>query len=194
MVQNCVAPSKCRRCGPACSGKHARALHEPYVRSSVGGGNGSSDLSKVIDTETRESSSDDEQPIVRKLTPNNNNTVLLCTSAVRVINRSTGESALAYGQHDTASQATLISVRLKYELNLAVDKKRNVTIRTLAQQTTSRGELREFTLQSLSTNETFQIKNTLVVPEFADNEGTLPHAVDVKNLEHFQGMTIPVIA
>ena len=26
MVQNCMAPSKCRRCGPACSSKHAGAL------------------------------------------------------------------------------------------------------------------------------------------------------------------------
>ena len=73
-------------------------------------------------------------------------------------------------------------------------KKLNITIRTLAQQTTSKGKLTEFTLKSLSTDETFQIKNSLVVPEFADDEGTLPHAVNVENLEHFQGVTIPVIA
>ena len=144
MVRNCMAPLKCRRCGPACSGKHAGALHAFYVRSSVGGGNGGSGLSKVIDTETSQSSSDDEQPIVRISTPNTNNTVLLRTSAVRVINRSTGRSTLVYGQHGTASQATLISERLKNELNLAVDKKRNVTIRTLAQQTTSSGGLRVY--------------------------------------------------
>ena len=77
----------------------------------------------MTDTETRESSSEDEQPIVRKLTPNNNNTVLLRTSAVRVINPSTGRSTLVYVQHDTALQATLISERLKNEFNLAVDKK-----------------------------------------------------------------------
>ena len=136
MVRNCMAPSKCRWCGPACSNKHAGALHELYVRSRVGSGNRSSGLSKVIETETRESSFEDEQPIVRKLTPNNNNTVLLCTSAVRVINPSTGRSTLVYAQHDTASQATLISERLKNK-NLVVDKKRNITIRTLAPQTTS---------------------------------------------------------
>ena len=103
VVRNCMASLKCRRCGPACSSKHDGALHELYVRSRVGSGNGSSGLSKVIDTETRESSSEDEQPIVRKLTPNNNNTVLLCISAVRVINPSTGRSTLVYEQHDTAS-------------------------------------------------------------------------------------------
>ena len=69
MVRNCMAPSKCRRCGPECSSKQAGALHELYVQSCVGSGNGSSSLSKVIDTETREPSSEDEQPIVRKLTP-----------------------------------------------------------------------------------------------------------------------------
>ena len=123
-----------------------------FVRSCVGSGSGSSSLSKVIDTETRESSSEDEQPIVRKLTPNNNNTVLLSTNAMRVINPNTGRFTLVYAQHDTASQATLISEKLKNELNLTVDKKRNITIRTLAQQTTSSGGLTEFTLQSLSTD------------------------------------------
>ena len=29
--------------------------------------------------------------------------------------------------------------------------------------------------------------------EFADDEGTLPHAVNVEKLEHFQGVTISVI-
>ena len=74
VVRNCIARLKCRRCGPASSSKHAGALHDLYVQSRVGSGNGISGLSKVIDTETRESSSEDEQPIVRKLPPNNNYT------------------------------------------------------------------------------------------------------------------------
>jgi len=45
--------------------------------------------------------------------------VLLRTSAVRVINQTTGRSTLAYAQHDTASQA-LISDSLKQELGLEV--------------------------------------------------------------------------
>ena len=159
MVRNWMAPLMCRRCGSSCSSKHSGSRYELCVWSQVGGGNGSSGLSKVIDTETRESSSENEQHMVRKLTLNKNNTVLLCTSAVRVFNPSTGRSTFVYGQHDTASQATIISERLKNELYLAVDKKRNKTIRTLAQQTTSSGGLTElFTLQLLSIDETFQIK------------------------------------
>ena len=48
------------------------------------------------------------------------------------------------------------------------------------------GGLTEFTLQSLSTDEIFQIKNALVVPEFADDEGTLFHAV---NVEKFRALS-----
>ena len=59
--------------------------------------------------------SDGEQAVVRKLKPNHN-VVLLRTSAVIVINPDTGKSTLAYMQHDTASQATLISESLKTEL------------------------------------------------------------------------------
>ena len=70
-------PFKVSQVRPACSSKQASALHELYVRFCVGIGNGSSGLSKVIDTETRESSSEDEQPKARKLTPNNSsNTVI----------------------------------------------------------------------------------------------------------------------
>ena len=92
-----------------------------------------------------------------------------------------------------ASQATLISERLKNELDLNVDTKSAVTIRTLADQTTKSGGLAEFILQSLTTNEKFENKKALVVPEFTDDERTLPHAVNVKNLDHFKGVEIPVI-
>ena len=44
------------------------------------------------------------------------NTVLLGTSAVKVINPGTGKATLAHAQHDTASQATLISKSLRNEL------------------------------------------------------------------------------
>ena len=44
----------------------------------------------MLDTETRESSYEDKQPVVKKLTPDDSNTVLLCTSAGKAINPSTG--------------------------------------------------------------------------------------------------------
>ena len=95
------------------------------------------------------------QPVVRKLTPKNNN-VLLRTSAVRVINPSSGKSVLAYAQHDSASQATLISERLKNELDLNVDTKSAVTIRTLADQTI----LKVVALQSLFYSHSLLMKSS----------------------------------
>ena len=59
-----MVPSRCRRCVPATSSKHASALHELYARFHVGGENGSSGPSNVLDTETREFSSEDKQPAV----------------------------------------------------------------------------------------------------------------------------------
>ena len=72
---------------------------------------------------------------------------MLRTSVVRVINPSTKKSTLAYAQHDTAAQLTLISKMLKNELNLGVDKNRTMTIRIPTQQTTSNGRMIEFTLR-----------------------------------------------
>ena len=115
VVKNCNLPSKCRRCGPKSGSNHAGALHESYAQSrcvDVGAENNVS--FNVLDNDNI--TIERNPPVVRKLTPNYNN-VLLRTSAVRVINPCSGKSVLAYAQHDTASQATLISERLKNELD-----------------------------------------------------------------------------
>ena len=54
---------------------------------------------------------------------------------MRVINPRTGKSTLANAQHDTASQATLLSKRLIEELELGINTDYNLTIRTLTDQT-----------------------------------------------------------
>ena len=84
-------------------------------------------------------------------------------------------------------------MRLKNELNLAVDKKRNITIRTLAQQTTSSCGLTEFTLQLLSTDEIFQIKNACCA-KVCWRWRHSSSSCERRKLEHFQGVTIPIIA
>ena len=117
---------------------------------------------------------------------------MLRTSAVKVINPTTGESTLAHAQHDTASQATLISEKLREELNLDV-KPDKVIIHTLAEQTTKCGGLTEFNLQSLCDNKIHPIKNALVVPDFVEEDGFLPHMVNVSHLEHFKGVDIPTV-
>ena len=198
VVRNCMFPSKCRRCGPKPTNKHAGVLHEFYFQSrSVNDGAAEIEKSRGPVSERRASeppNNDDQVLVSRKTIPVKNNNVLLRTSAVRVVNPHTGKSTLVYAQHDTASQATLVSERLINELNLKVDTNHSISIRTLAQQATRSVGLVEFNLQSLSTDETFEIKNALAVPEFMNDEGALPHAVNVEQLEHFKGVKIPVLS
>ena len=89
---------------------------------------------------------------------------MLRTSAVRVINPVTGKSTLAYAQHDTASQATLISKSFRDELGLATKTDHAITILTLAEQTMHSGGLTNFEIESLSNKETFAIKNAFGCP------------------------------
>ena len=79
-------------------------------------------------------------------------------------------------------------------MNLEVNSDSGVTIRTLAEQTTNSEGLTQFTIQSLTNNKKFDIERALIVQEFADEESTLPHSVNVTRLEHFRGVKIPVIS
>ena len=75
--------------------------------------------------------------------------------------------------------------------------KRNVdsvkSIRIFGEGTMSCKGLTNFNHESLSSGENFAIKDTLVVPEFVDNEDTLPHRVDTLDLMHFNGVEIPTL-
>ena len=98
-------------------------------------------------------------------------------------------SSLVYAQHDTGSQATLISEKLKDELDLDVEND-SIIIWTLAEQTMTSKGLVIFELQSLSDNAVYFVNDALVVPDFLDDEGHLPHAVKVAYINHFQGVEI----
>ena len=141
-------------------------------------------------------SSDGDRPrTVSKLVPEIANTnVLLRASAVRVINPLPGNSTLVYAQYDTASHATLVSEKLAHELDLNVNTHHALNIRTFAKQTTKSARFTKFKLQSLTTNEVFEIKDALVVLNFMDDEGALPHLVNARNLNHFKGIEIPLIS
>ena len=110
-----------------------------------------------------------------------------------MINQTTGYSTLAYAQHDTAPQTTLISDSLREEPGLEVTTDPSITIRTLADQTASCIGKTDFSLESLVTGDNYKITGALVVPAFFDDKSTLPHAVDMSKLKHFHGVEIPVI-
>ena len=119
--------------------------------------------------------------------------VMLCTSAVRLINPVTRKSTTAYAQHDTTSQATLISKSLRDELGLAAKTVHAITTNTLAEQTMCSGGLTYFEIESLSNKRNLCYKNALVVPDFIDDENVLPHAVNTQKLGHFKGVKTPTI-
>ena len=135
LARNCPSRCKCRKCGPNCRAKHSSAIHDCYESQTVGAAGetkaapGSPVASSVANTPTNNVKN------VLKVRVAEEGTVLLRTSAVRVINQTTGCSTLAYAQHDTASQATLISDSLREELGLEVTTDPFITIRTLADQT-----------------------------------------------------------
>ena len=190
-MRNCAFPSKCRICGPQCRNKHAGALHECYDWINLGAADMVDQVSRPIPapkTNCRES----QDYTCRKLNSVDNGVVLLRTSAIRVINPNTGKSTLAYAQHDTASQVTLISDALKTELGIETNSDPNVKIRSLSDETVDCKGRTAFKLESLHTGEKFVIENALVVPQFSDDNSTLPHSVDVTELKHFQGTHVPV--
>ena len=88
----------------------------------------------------------------------------------------------------------LVSERLVNELDLNVNPDHALNIRTLAEQTTKSAEFTELKLQSLTTNEVFEIKDAVVVSNFINYEGALPHSVNVRKLNYFKGVEIPVIS
>ena len=116
------------------------------------------------------------------------------TSAVKIVNPATGKSSLVYAQHNTASQATLISETLKVELGLRATPDPAVSLRTLTNEKVSSGGRTNFKLESLYSGEQFDINGAVVVPQFSDDENTLPHAIDTSTLEHFEGVHIPVVS
>ena len=68
-----------------------------------------------------------------------------------------------------------------------------MTIRTLADQRVSIGVTTNFELESLDFGEQFVISDALVVSQFLDDANILQHAVDVSELDHFEGVHIPVV-
>ena len=188
-VRDCPHPSKCRKCSPNCQNKHSGALHDYYVEGSK---TGESVNTGPYSTPVENDKNDKQSLNVHKIRAHENSIILLRTSAVKIANPLTGKSTLAYAQHDTASQATLISDDLKSELGLKVTPDPAVSLRTLADLPVASGGRTNFKLESLHSGEEFMVRDAFVVPKFSDDVNTLPHAVDTTTLKHFQGVRIPV--
>ena len=105
---------------------------------------------------------------------------------MRVRNPNTVTSTLAYAQHDTASQTTLISRTLCYELNVETKTDSTLTLRTLSDQTAVTKGRTDFELW----RKVFHTE-CLCCALFNDDENVLPHAVNTAGLEELQGSKHP---
>ena len=102
-VRDCPLDCKCTGCRTKSMNKHTSALHELFSKKCNGFGTVTTANKDAVYSENVNS----EPLISRKMVPNGGR-ILLRTSAVRIINRTTGESTLTYAPHDTATQATLV--------------------------------------------------------------------------------------
>ena len=129
-TRNCLSRRKCRKCGPNCRAKQFSTIHDCYESQTVGaaGETKAAPTSPIVSSVCSISTNDVKN--VLKVRVAEEGTVLLRTSAVKVINQATGRLTLAYAQHDTASQAILISDSLREELGLEVTTDSSITIRT----------------------------------------------------------------
>ena len=189
IVQNCPRSTKCRKCGPRSQNKHATALHECFISPNTGAADKTSDVPR---SKTETTQNEHNERVVLKSNSSEESVILLCTSAVKIVNPTSGKSSLVYAQHDMGSQVTLISNNLKTQVGLETVPEPSVTIRTLADKTVPIEGRTNFKLQSLYKGKEFYIKDALVVPQFLNDAHTLPHAVDTSMLEHFDGVHIPV--
>ena len=188
-ARNCGFASKCRKCGPIYHLKYATVLHDLCVWSSSVDFKATNAKESVNVCDSASSSEENKHVVARKICPFNK-IVLLRTCAVKVINPRTGRITLAYAQHDTASQGTIVSESLMDELGLVASKRSEIHIRTLANEFTPCRGVVNFELESLTTSERFYVENALVVPELVDDECVLPYSVDTSGLEHFDGVNI----
>ena len=159
----CPFPSKCCKCGLNCKNKHAGASHDCCSGEKLGAATVAE--ANLASTRRNEGNANEENSkTVRKINSVENRVILMRTSVVKVFNLVTGKSTLAYAQHETASQATLISDSLKDELGRKTVPDANVTLRTLADQKELCGGRANFKLESPYSGEQFMINDALRVP------------------------------
>ena len=164
-------------------------MHECFISPNTGAADKGSDEPGSKNETTQ---NERNERVVLKANSSDKRVILLRTSAVKIVNPTSGRSSLVYAQHDTGSQVTLISDNLKTELGLETVPEPSMTIRTLGDKTVPVEGRTNFKLQSLYNGEEFNVKDALVVPQSSDDAHTLPHAVDTSTLEHFEGAHIPV--
>ena len=199
-VSDCRLQCKCKHCDKHNPQRHTTSLHELYLQSSTVGVNvGAADGTILVGD-----SHNCSIPSLPKELANHNATnhasikkiqapvtgVFTRISAVRVINPATGVSTLAYAQHDSGSEVTLVSASLADELNLRRGETSVVTLHTVSGSTTSTFSHVSMKVQTLHNGDQFKINKALVMPAWSDESYTLPHHYNLSSFSQFDNVDV----
>ena len=206
-VKDCTQPCKCRHCGKHQSLRHTTSLHYFYFNHSIearekqGAANGTNTQALkhsggAIPTFAS------EKPVASDVNVDNASIKKVHTkqtrvytriSAIRVINKFTGFSTLAYAQHDSGSEITLVSNTLAHELGLARGGTTEVTLHTVSGSTTADYAYVSFDVETMHSGERFTIQKALVMPAWSKETYTLPHHYDLSTYQNFHDIEIQAV-
>ena len=199
-VSDCRLQCKCKHCDKHNPQRHTTSLYKLYLQSSTVGVNvGAADGTTVV-----RDSHNCSIPSLPKELANHNATnhasikkiqapvtgVFTRISAVRVINPATRVSTLAYAQHDSGSEVTLVSASLADELSLRRGATSVVTLHTVSGSTTSTFSHVSMKVQTLHNGDEFNINKALVMPAWSDESYTLPHHYNLSSFSQFDNVDV----
>ena len=110
--------------------------------------------------------------------------------AAQVINLQNGKFKLVYCQQDYGSQLTFVSNKLVQELSLIPYDQSSFRIVTLSSETLTCTNLVKFDLQSLFSNEMFELSNVVTNSVWQDDVETLLHRQDLNSFSHFEDVEL----
>ena len=189
VVKDCVKNCDCRKCLGSNVGKHFFMLHDCFV-STVSKSPNSNARSAKVENIAGHSANENFLFPVRSVKIDSTKAALNQVVAARVINPQNGKSKLVYCQQDGGSQLTFVSNKLVQELNLIPYDQASFRIVTLNGETLTHTNLVKFDLQSLFSNEMFELSNVVTNSAWQDDVETLPHRQDLNLFSYFEDVEL----
>ena len=189
VVKDCVKNCDCRKCLGSNVGKHLFMLHDCFV-STVPKSPNSNARSARDGNISGHSANENFSFPMRSVKIGSTKAALNRIVAARVMNPQNGKSKLVYCQQDGGSQLTFVSNKLVQELNLIPDDQASFCIVTLNSENLTQTNLVKFDLQSLFSNEMFELSNVVTNSSWQDDVETLPHRQDLNLFSHFEDVEL----
>ena len=189
VVKDCVKNCDCRKCLGSNIGKHFFMFHDCFVSTVPKSPNSNARFARDGNIAGHSANENFLFP-VRSVKIGLTKTALNRIVAARVINPQNGKSKLVYCQQDGGSQLTFVSNKLVQELDLIPYNQASLRIVTLNGETLSHTNLFKFDLQSLFSNEMFELSNIVTNNAWQDDVETLPHRQDLNSFSHFEDVEL----